>query len=105
MTATFSIPIYSRGTHPNAGTATKLGKVGGRVQMADVQVNHGDIVLGDDDGVVVCSFDELEEWLPAAEAIVETESGILRRIRSGQSLIDILAEQQHPLYSNMTTTV
>ena len=100
MTATFSIPIFSRGTHPNAGTAEKLGQVGQPVQMGDVEVKHGDVVLGDDDGIVVCSFEELEAWLPAAETIVEKESGILRRIRTGQSLIDILREEDHPLYRN-----
>eukprot|EP01051_Picozoa_sp_SAG22_P013239 SAG22_NODE_1459_length_4374_cov_14.272047_3_plen_314_part_00 len=96
MTATFSIPIYSRGTHPNAGTAAKLGSVGEPVQMGtDIVVNHGDVVFGDDDGVVVCSPAELESWLPAAEAIVSAESGMLRRIRQGESLINMTSYYSH----------
>jgi 4-hydroxy-4-methyl-2-oxoglutarate aldolase len=95
MTATFSIPIYSRGTHPNAGTAVKLGSTGQPVQMADVIVNHGDVVLGDDDGVVVCSLEELEQWLPAAEEIISAESGMLRRIRQGESLIGMTSYYSH----------
>eukprot|EP01050_Picozoa_sp_SAG11_P006485 SAG11_NODE_505_length_8888_cov_12.479235_5_plen_195_part_00 len=118
MTQTFGIPIYARGIHPNAGTAAKLGRSAVTVQMGDVQVEHGDVVLGDDDGVVVASFAELEvvgrplgifthhfthqrqsahhflvfgwmQWLPEAEAIVEKESKMLARIRKGESLIGV----------------
>eukprot|EP00747_Dinoflagellata_sp_TGD_P075784 gnl/TRDRNA2_/TRDRNA2_158875_c0_seq3.p1 gnl/TRDRNA2_/TRDRNA2_158875_c0~~gnl/TRDRNA2_/TRDRNA2_158875_c0_seq3.p1 ORF type:complete len:142 (+),score=32.90 gnl/TRDRNA2_/TRDRNA2_158875_c0_seq3:60-428(+) len=96
MTMTFEIPIYSRGFHPNAGTAKKLGSIAKTVQLGCVEVHHGDVVLGDDDGVVVASLDELEEWLPKAEAIVATESAILTRIREQKrSLLDLTTYHAH----------
>jgi len=96
MTRTFSIPIYSRGFHPNAGTAQKLGKTQQDVKMGCAVVQHGDVVFGDDDGVVVASMAELEEWLPKAEAIVSMESAILAKIRNeGRSLIDMTSYYEH----------
>ena len=48
----------------------------------------GDIVVGDDDGVVVAAPEELEEWLPRAEAIVERESDIFRAVQRGEPLLE-----------------
>ncbi len=94
MTMTFKIPIYSRGFHPNAGNAKKLGRTATTVQMGHVEVHHGDVVLGDDDGVVVATLEELDEWLPKAEAIVATESSILAQIRDQKrSLLDLTTYQ------------
>ena len=95
MTTTFDIPIYSRGVHPNAGTAHFIGKTREPVSMGDVVVRHGDVCIGDADGVVVASMDELDEWLPRAEAIVKAESEILARIRNGESLINMSTFHEH----------
>jgi len=100
MTRNFEIPLYSRGFHPNAGTAKLLGRTGVSVQMGSpqsaVEVNQGDVVLGDNDGVVVASLQELEVWLPAAEAIVATESDILAQIRDeGRSLLEMTTYGDH----------
>jgi regulator of RNase E activity RraA len=99
LTASFSIPIYMRGTHPNAGTANKLPAsgepVGEVVTMGGVSVAPGDIVLGDRDGVVVATLAELEAWLPAAEGIIATEAPMLQAIRGGESLIDMTNLTEH----------
>merc|ERR1712194_82318 len=63
-----ALPVFHRGTHPNAGTAHFRGASQLEVQMGSAAVRPGDYVLGDDDGVVVCSAAELEAWLPKAEA-------------------------------------
>ena len=97
-TRTFAIPIYSRGYHPNAGTANKLGETAVDVEMGatpSVVVRHGDIVLGDDDGVVVASLAELEDWLPAAESIVATETEMLAQIQGGRSLLEMTTYHEH----------
>merc|ERR1719375_599762 len=88
LTQRMELPIYARGRHPHAGTAAKRGRTQCDVRMGGVAVRPGDFVLGDDDGVVVCSGEELEEWLPAAEAIQRTEADMLAHIRGGGSLFD-----------------
>lgn len=85
-----SLPVYCRGTHPNAGTANRRGAQQVEVRMGGVTVSPGDFVLGDDDGVVVCSQAELREWLPKAEAIQRVEAGILGHVRAGGSLYDMI---------------
>mmetsp|Transcript_148834 Transcript_148834/g.478087 ORF Transcript_148834/g.478087 Transcript_148834/m.478087 type:complete len:301 (+) Transcript_148834:68-970(+) len=85
-----SLPIFCRGRHPNAGTAKRRGAVNVEISMGGVTVRPGDYVLGDDDGVVVCSGEELREWLPKAEAIQEVESAMLSHVQSGGSLFDKL---------------
>ena len=98
MTRAFEIPIFSRGVHPNAGTATQLGAIGEPVQMGSVTVETGDLVLGDDDGIVVATEAELETWLPAAEAIVATESSILSQIQDdGRSLFEMTSNYEEHL--------
>ena len=88
LRSSLSIPIFSRGCHPNAGTATQPGEHQIEIQMANVNVGPGDFVFGDDDGVVVATPDELEEWLPRAEAIVERESEIFRAVQRGEPLLE-----------------
>lgn len=88
ITQHMDMPIYSRGTHPNAGTAWNRGRTQCEVLMGGVIVEPGEYVLGDDDGVVVCSEEELLEWLPKAEVIQQVEAGMLAHIQSGGSLFD-----------------
>ena len=68
--------------------ATQPGEHQVGIQMAGVSVRPGDIVVGDDDGVVVAAPEELEEWLPRAEAIVERESDIFRAVQRGEPLLE-----------------
>jgi len=83
-----TLPVYNRGTHPNAGTANKRGRSQTEIEMGGVIVRPGDYVLGDDDGVVVCSEEELRAWLPKAEAIQRVEATMLSDVQAGRSLFD-----------------
>uniref|UniRef100_A0A7S0F9X4 4-hydroxy-4-methyl-2-oxoglutarate aldolase n=1 Tax=Pyrodinium bahamense TaxID=73915 RepID=A0A7S0F9X4_9DINO len=83
-----SLPVYCRGRHPNAGTATKRGMSQVEISMGSVLVRPGDFVLGDDDGVVVCSEEELRQWLPKAESIQLVEARMLSHVQAGGSLFE-----------------
>merc|ERR1719387_991459 len=76
-----TLPIYSRGRHPNAGTANRRGAAQCEISMGGASVHPGDFVLGDDDGVVVCSAEELRAWLPKAEAIQRVEAKMLSHVQ------------------------
>jgi len=88
---TMDLPIYSRGRHPNAGTANRRGGHQTNIQMGGAIVKPGDFVLGDDDGVVVCSEQELQNWLAKAEAIQRVEAHMLEHVQGGGSLFDKLS--------------
>jgi 4-hydroxy-4-methyl-2-oxoglutarate aldolase len=55
-----------------------------------VVVHPGDIVVGDDDGVVVIPRGDAKRVIENALAILEKEENIRRRIASGEQLFDIL---------------
>lgn len=92
-----ALPVYCRGHHPNAGTANKRGHTQVEIQIGGVAVKPGDYVLGDDDGIVVCSESELEAWLSKAEAIQAIEGKMLSHIEAGRSLFDKLPNFQEHL--------
>lgn len=94
MLLQMSLPIYCRGRHPNAGTAHRRGVTQSAIQMGGVLVRPGEFVLGDDDGVVVCSEEELAEWLPKAEAVQQTEALMLLHVQSGKSLFEKIPNVQ-----------
>lgn len=92
---TLDLPIYARSSNPLAGTARELGELGVPVTCGGVMVNPGDVLFGDDDGIVVASPAELAALLPAAEAIAAREEQAIARMRAGESLLDMLNAREH----------
>ena len=91
-TAALDIPIFSRGVHPNAGYAATIGATQCAIQMGGVPILPGELVIGDDDGVVVASVDEVIEWLPKAEAIKVKEAAIFDAVAAGKPLLEVMPE-------------
>jgi 4-hydroxy-4-methyl-2-oxoglutarate aldolase len=64
-----------------------------------VVVRPGDIVLGDDDGVVVVAREKAEAVLASARQRTEQEAGVMQRLEAGELTLDILgfrkALEQH----------
>ena len=60
-----------------------------------MEVRPGDILVGDDDGIVVATDDELEHALPLATSIQEREAAIRAAIEGGTSLFDLLNYREH----------
>jgi 4-hydroxy-4-methyl-2-oxoglutarate aldolase len=84
------LPFYSRGSVPHAAGPGSPAGTPGPVQCGGVGVMPGDILVGDDDGIVIGTVDELAAALEAAEALQATERSILAGIRSGTSLFERL---------------
>jgi len=80
-------PIFARGTYMMTGKdRVELEALNVPVNVAQRQVRPGDILLGDDSGVVVVPDSRAEEVLGAAQQIERTEQEILLRIVAGASL-------------------
>lgn len=56
------------------------------IQISDIRVKNGDIILGDASGVIVIPFEKCEEVLEIANSIHEKESQIEAAIKNGSSL-------------------
>ena len=86
-------PIYTKGTYMVTGKdRVHVDKVGGTISIAGIQVNPGDLVCGDNTGVVIVPFERAEEVLAVAKSIEKTEQQILSRVRAGMKLKDARKE-------------
>jgi 4-hydroxy-4-methyl-2-oxoglutarate aldolase len=93
--ARLPLPIYALGTIPRAAGATRLPVTQQPVHLGDVEVRPGEIVVGDDDGIVVLSDAELAAAIETAEAIQRREGRIRSAIQDGTSLFDQLNFAEH----------
>jgi RraA family protein len=89
------IPVYSRTIIPVAGTTQRIFETQIRVSCGGVGVHPGDILFGDDDGIVVATERELAEALPVAEAIQAKEETALSRMHEGEGLVALLNFDEH----------
>ena len=80
---------------PLAGTIQQVFPVQQPVQCGGVTVNPGDIVFGDEDGIIVASMDELETLLPLAEQIDARERAVIARLEAGEGLLSMLNFEEH----------
>ena len=97
-TATLSqlpLPIYALGTIPRAVGATRLGVTQQPIRLGNVEVRPGDILVGDDDGIVVLTDTELDAALETAETIQRREGRIRSAIQDGTSLFEQLNFVEH----------
>jgi 4-hydroxy-4-methyl-2-oxoglutarate aldolase len=105
--AQLPLPIYALGTIPRAVGAAFHPMTQGPVRLGDVEVHCGDILVGDDDGIVVVSDAELDAALETAEAIQRREGTIRSAIQGGASLFEQLnfAEHLENLQSGRTSSL
>jgi 4-hydroxy-4-methyl-2-oxoglutarate aldolase len=80
------VRCYSSSITPYSGSTQSPGKTQVTVKCGDVLVNPGDIICGDNDGIVVADVATLEALLPDAQAIYESEAKIKARLLAGESL-------------------
>jgi 4-hydroxy-4-methyl-2-oxoglutarate aldolase len=95
MIRTLQLPVYCRYTNPMAGSVTKVFETQVPITCGGVQVNPGDVLFGDDEGVIVSSVSELSELIPAAEELQKREAFALTRMNSGESLFDMINFDEH----------
>lgn len=92
---TIALPIYARSISPMAGKVEQVAEMTASVNCGGVTVNAGDWLVGDRDGIVVLSEDDVEKLLDRAEAIQAAEAVVLERIERGDSLFDMLNLDEH----------
>jgi 4-hydroxy-4-methyl-2-oxoglutarate aldolase len=89
------LPIYSLGTIPCAPGATQLPGTQQPIRLGDVEIRPGEILVGDDDGIVVLSDAELDAAVEAAESIQRREGVMRSAIQDGTSLFEQLNFSEH----------
>ena len=73
------------------GTLKRMpGRINHPMVMAGQWIHPGDIVLGDDDGVVVIPWQEADGVLERARARERKEAAFMERLLRGESTMDLL---------------
>lgn len=67
-------PVFARGVIPIPGTKSAARPLNERVRCGGVDVDAGDVVVADEEGVVVVPVARREEILPAARAKLAKEA-------------------------------
>jgi 4-hydroxy-4-methyl-2-oxoglutarate aldolase len=85
-------PIYSRGRFMRTGKdRVEVAEVGGIVTIGGVQVAAGDLLVGDDDGVLAIAQEAEQEVLEIAHGIAEREQAIVTEALAGSSIAEARA--------------
>lgn len=92
---TMAIPYYARSVTCLPGESNRLFETQVPVNCGGVTVNPGDILFGDDDGVVVGSVEELTALIPVAEEVQQKEAKLISAMARGVSLLEMLNFDEH----------
>ena len=92
---TLPIPYYARSFCPLSGTTSRLFETQIPITCGGVAVHPGDILFGDDDGIVVANAAEISEAIPVAEDIQRKEELLLTKMGEGVSLLQMLNFDEH----------
>lgn len=84
------LAVFARGAVPGGPHKGWGGSVNTPVQCGGVAVTPGDLVLGDDDGVVVVARDGRAGLLERCHARIAKEKGFLDKIAAGVSTVELL---------------
>jgi 4-hydroxy-4-methyl-2-oxoglutarate aldolase len=83
-------PVFNSLIALTGAQKKKGGTINQTVTVGDVEVNPGDWVMGDTDGVVVIPRAQLTAVLEAATARFENEQDLFRQLKEGTTTVDLL---------------
>jgi 4-hydroxy-4-methyl-2-oxoglutarate aldolase len=89
------LPVFARGTTPRSGTSLSRAELGATVVCGGVEVSPGDIVFGDDDGVLIASAERIAAALDTAELIGRGERAILAAQARDEALHGLTNHGEH----------
>lgn len=82
--------VFCKGVCIKGTAKESLGLINHPMSCGDVMVRPGDIIIGDEDGVVVVPQEEAEEILVKAKERVAKEEKIMAEIRAGKSFFEMM---------------
>ena len=83
-------PVFALGVSMRGSTKLLPGRIAMGSAIGDVRIAPGDIVIGDDDGVVVVPREEAQEVLVRARAREAREEALRQALREGKTTVELL---------------
>ena len=84
-----NFPVFSKVVHAQGTIKARVGSVNVPVTCAGALVNPGDVIVGDEDGVVVVPAAKAAEVAQAAQAREDKETATRKRLAAGELGLDI----------------
>lgn len=81
-------PVFSRGVCITGTVKNTLGRVNHPIVFGGTIVNPGDVILGDDDGMVVVERSKCDEIYAASQKREEMEIGKAEKLKTGVSSVE-----------------
>ena len=92
------LPVWCTGLAPNSPYANGPGSIGLPVRLGSVQVETGDVIVADEDGVAVIPFARLDEIGAKIKQTYELETELDKKVAEGlaksDGLVEFLASDQ-----------
>lgn len=82
-------PVFAAGVCIKGTAKDDLGFIGFPLNLGGIIVRPGDIVLGDDDGLVVIPVESAGELLEKAENREEKEAEYFKKLENGRSTLEL----------------
>jgi len=77
------MPVFARGSSPNSPWKNGPGRVGLPIAIGGVTVNAGDILVGDQDGVVIVAREAAAEVAETMAAVLAKEEKMAAGVKAG----------------------
>ncbi len=87
--ARMNFPVFSRGLCIRGTTKHGGGILAAPLAIGDVVISQGDMILGDDDGVIVVAPQDFATIVEKSEKRVAAKDKIMARLRAGETTLDI----------------
>jgi len=79
-----NLPIFAKGAIPNAASKDGPGEINGTISCGGTIVNPGDLIIGDDDGIVIVPRNRIDEVIKTAEEKSKKEEQRIQEIEEGK---------------------
>jgi 4-hydroxy-4-methyl-2-oxoglutarate aldolase len=90
-------PVFSSLIALRGATKQEPGRIGGRVFVGDMEVDEGDWIVGDTDGVTVVPHARLDEIRAAGVTRAEREQHYFEQLKAGRTTIELLGLDTAPI--------
>lgn len=82
--------VFAYGGSPVSATTGLEGRIGFPVIINGITINTGDLIIGDNDGVITIPRDEVEGAIDKCRENIVKEVNLLQHVREGMGAVDVL---------------
>ncbi len=90
-------PVFAAMIALRGASKTMPGRIGHGALVGDVEVQRGDVVVGDVDGVTVIAHDHVADIRAGGEARAAKEQAFFAELRAGKTTVELLALDTTPI--------